>query len=134
MRLRPNNLCTFCNLTRESIQHIFVECIFVKQFWNELSSLLKDQHCIDRSFNFENSFILFGISSTQKVTKLFRYIMIVARYYIYKTRCEDSKPNILSFVQYLTNKHKTMKYIALKNQVFDKFNQEWMPWKCLLID
>ena len=60
--------------------------------------------------------------------------MLVARYYVYKCRCEGNKPNIMSFLRYLTDKYHVDKHIAIKNQRIETFEQEWCNWISLLLN
>ena len=134
MNIRQDNLCTFCNNYRESIQHIFTECIHVNVFWNVLLTMLKNLNCINRSFVFNDELKLFGTSATQKMSYVCSYVFLVARFYVYKSRCEAKKPNILSFLRYLTEKYYVIRFIAIKNLKIESFEQEWADWIPMLLN
>ena len=60
--------------------------------------------------------------------------MILAKYFVYKKRCENENaaPNVDAFVLYLKSYYNAMKFIAMKNSNKDRFAEDCSQWKNLL--
>ena len=129
MRLRVDDLCSFCSLERENIEHLFVNCIHVTNFWQTLLTCLKNIEVVDTNFNLEKDTILLGCTKNHNISNVFNYVILVAKFYIYKSRCEGSLPNLFSFRYYLHDKYCVERYIAMKNLSIDKFDRDWQGWK-----
>ena len=71
----------------ETINHLFWECLFVQQFWTELSNPLKDCN-VDIIFSLRT--ITFGI--TQRINnpniQVKDFIILLAKYFIFKSKCQ----------------------------------------------
>ena len=129
MGVKSDDMCTFCNEEEENIVHLFCECELVLSFWIRIKQLLVDNGIVNNNFNFDNKLILFGISSNATVTNQISFFITMCKYYIYKCRCEETIPLLVPFVNYLKSKHHTNKFIALKNDKLEKFNEDWNQWK-----
>ena len=133
MGLKQDDLCTFCNEERESIEHIFTDCEPVIQFLNSVKSLLLDHEIVDNRFTFDNELILFGYTNTCfKIDDALLYFVQILIYFIYKSRCEQVLPIFNSFKQYFMKKYVTLKFIAMKNYTLDKFEKTWSKWENLV--
>ena len=80
--------CPFCNLSNETVLHLFHECDIVQNLWNELDSF------------FENNFILFDLKPQSVFlgflnvdSKLFliqKQLLLIIKIYIYNSRRSES--------------------------------------------
>ena len=129
MRLRDNDLCSFCIQEKESIEHLFFDCNYTTNFWQTLSNCLRNMTLLEENFIFEKDFILLGCSQNKSISKVLYYVILVAKYYVYKCRCEGSLPNLFCFRNYLHDKYCVEKYISMKNLTLDKFNEDWQGWE-----
>ena len=127
MNIRNDDICSFCNEERETIEHLFSECNVIWNLLNAFKSKLIELNIVDRSFRFDDVMLLFGFVNERQDTS-FEYVMSVLRYYIYKCRCEGSFPSLGAFQTYLSHKLKVEKYIALKNNDIEKFDKKWVKW------
>ena len=59
MRLKQNDKCTFCNIDKETIKHLFWECEHVQYFWDLLKTLLRD-NCGFENISFNAVDIILG--------------------------------------------------------------------------
>ena len=132
MGLRNDELCSFCSLERESIEHLFVDCIYTSNFWQTMLTCLKNINLVDRNMKLEKDFILLGSTKHNNVNKVLYYVFLVAKFYVYKCRCEGSLPNMFAFRNYLHDKYCVEKYIAMKNMSIDKFDSDWQRWENFL--
>ena len=105
MRLRNDELCSFCSLERESIEHLFVDCIYTNNFWQTLLTCLKNMHLVNANFKLEKDFILLGNTKSYNINKILYYVILVAKFYVYKSRCEGSLPNMFAFRNYIHDKY-----------------------------
>ena len=72
------NGCSYCNEHRETIEHLFLNCTKVKDFWNSLQDYVNNNCNIILHLE-EKSFIF----SSQKPISIENYILCLAKYYIY---------------------------------------------------
>ena len=128
MRLRNDDLCSFCSIEKENIEHLFVECTYTMNFWQTLLTCFKNMNLVEANFKFEKDLLILGSTKNYKISKVLYYVIMVAKYYIYKSRCEGSLPNIFNFRIYLHDKYCVEKYIAMKNMLLDKFDRDWQGW------
>ena len=90
-------VCLFCTNHEESINHLFWECNVVKLFWQELENVLKQTCENSARFSFSQELVLFGTSQLIYTDKAIEFIILFAKFYIYKCRFQDSIPNCLSY-------------------------------------
>ena len=78
-------LCSFCHSYNETIKHIFLECICVKQLWNHFRLFLMNDVSLPiltpqtAIFGFIN-----GIENS--VYKITNYILLIFKLHVYKSR------------------------------------------------
>ena len=78
-------LCSFCHSYDETIKHIFLECICVKQLWNHLRLFLTNDISLPlltpqaAIFGFIN-----GIENS--VYKITSHILLIFKLHVYKSR------------------------------------------------
>ena len=88
-----DNLCSFCKLEPESLNHLLFYCIHSKCFWDYF------EHYV---YSLTNEFIaislqdvLIGIITT--VCPLLNYLLLIAKIYIWDCRRTQTLPNIKGF-------------------------------------
>ena len=75
-----SNLCDFCSMDIESIQHLFLECNYAQFFWNDLSRFLQNTNIgIEISYKI----ISFGICDKDENDSIKNFFLIVSSHYIY---------------------------------------------------
>ena len=134
MNIKDSYLCSFCSLQRESLEHLFYDCIIVSNFWDELKNLLSNNNCVRRDFSIDVNVALFGHCKDSDSNEICYYVLLAARFYIYRCRCSGQLPSLLSFVNYLSNLYNVLRYISLKNQNIEKFDRDWQIWKCIITE
>lgn len=117
-----SNLCSFCKEHPEKINHLFLECDKVKEFWNSLKLWFNINANI--VINLDKRNIIF---SYQGQNELINYIHVLAKYYIYKTKFSKNNLNIQAFVSMLQQKFLSERYIAFINNKTDIFFKKWTP-------
>lgn len=116
----PNNLCSYCQKEAESIFHLFVNCEKTVEFWRSLKTWLWREGSLQLEIS--NKYILFA-SPNRKT--LINHILIIAKYYIYKTKFTRNTIDFTGFLLYLKSKFQSEMYIANLKNDFDKFAEKW---------
>lgn len=129
-----NELCDFCVLERESIEHLFWRCYITKTFWNTLQQHIIEKCAIASRLKFTENLILFGLDTCVVTDDTFDEIVVVAKMFIYKCKYEKSLPCLMNFRQYLTTHYKIQWFNARISLGYDKFTQNWMFYKNILDD
>ena len=115
-----SNRCSFCEQAIESIKHLFVDCPKVKAFWNTLKNWLQLNGNINLSITDKNIIFAWPHESS-----LISYLIIIAKYYIYKTKFLSKHLSIQGFQSLLKRKFKNKQYIARINNKYNKFLGKW---------
>jgi hypothetical protein len=131
MGVVPHNLCSFCDEERESILHIFCSCKHVKHFWNNFKEALFDSGIVNNEFVWSDCLILFSQDITVLRPQTFDYAITVAKFFIYKCKCEKVLPRFGDFKRYFKANYDVQKFIAMKN-LDVRFDDNWSAWKQIL--
>ena len=115
-----NGMCSFCNQHPETILHLFYYCRKVKSFWAELRTWLELKADITLQLTVKN--ILF---SKQGHNDLLNYLILLAKYHIYRTKFFINQISFENFLTYLRKKYKNGKYIAKLHNKTDVFFTKW---------
>ena len=115
------NLCTFCKIHDETIEHLFFDCPVMQIFLKSLSKQLKQYY---NNLIFDKKEYFFGFESGDLLVNL---ISIITKNYIFKCKLNEQRLNIVEF------KHKIMwyrsleQYISKKNNTILAFEKMWTP-------
>ena len=120
--ISSSNLCDFCNMNVETIQHLFWECNQVQIFWNSFKNFVTNAH-IPMQLTFET--VSFGFCENTNEDKLKNYILFYAKYYIFLNKCHKTIPSCEMFKPYLKQKINIEKELALMNDKLQKFELKW---------
>ena len=122
MGIVESDLCTFCNLTNEDIEHLFFSCSFSFLFWKDFELCWKK--CTNSNINLTSQDVILGI--TDNNNGFLNYCIIPGKSIFYYCRRNNVKPNIQLFKVKLKQKYQTELYLARKNATLDNFNQKWL--------
>ena len=127
-KIADNHDCTFCSNEIETIEHLFWECIYARTFWDDLLKLLKSRctHC-DR-FVFTKELVIFGIQKSVRLDNAISFIMLYAKFFVYKCKLEKIIPQCDNYIKALKIRLKTEKYNAIVQKQRDKFEANWLPY------
>lgn len=132
IRIKDNNLCTFCNVHSETLVHLFWSCRIVFDFWDRIEKWINEK--VNGSFSIIMFSVFFGISYNQECNKPFNYIIILTKYYIYKCRINKKPLNFNIWKFEIKNALVTEKMIAIKNYRYAKFQKYWGKWIAIFED
>lgn len=125
IKLRDNNLCTFCNNTAEKIEHLFWYCEIINNFWIEVEDFIYKK--INRNINIYRESAIFGLINQKQKYKPQNFLLLTTRHYIYKCRIDKKLPNLNTWKMSLKYQLDIEKIIAIKNNLYDKFLESWDP-------
>ena len=115
-----NNLCSFCQKDIENIHHLLCTCDTVKVFWDNFKKWVGER--INTEVNLSDKDIIYSAFSK---CSLLNYLIVLAKYYIYKNKFYHKTLNIKGFESYVKVKFKNEMYIAKINNTYDKFLGMW---------
>ena len=102
MKIKENHLCETC-LETDYLEHFFVECKLVKEFWKSMTSLI--QRDINKNIDLTPENIIFGISATNnreytnREIKYINYVILVGKMCISKAKYGKVKNISMIFEQ-----------------------------------
>ena len=133
MGIATTDKCTLCS-ERDSIEHIFWNCMYAEQFWNKFEELLNMKCTTVVNFKFTKSLVLFGTEKCVKTDTVFDLLLLLGKWYLYKCKMDKSVPQISVFKRHLMSRYKIEEYNArLKNTLFN-FELKWFQYKPIFME
>ncbi len=126
INIRNDDLCTFCNISQETIKHLFIDCPVSKIFWNNVKSWIRTKTNVD--LELISATILFG----SKYDLVLTLIMVLAKYHIYRAKMLEKLPELNTLKQEIKYYYKLLKYQAVCNFEIDKLLVKWNLWQSLI--
>ena len=83
IKVTQSDRCTFCNLSRETIEHVLYECIFVEKFFLDVSAWLLSKKNLHITFS--RKMIIFGVPAKRE-NKDTSWFMLQCKKFIYNSR------------------------------------------------
>lgn len=121
--LIQSDLCTFCNTSAETIDHLFFYCVHSHAFWEEFESywiaIAKEQRKL------ELKTILIGVTDTN--CSLFNYLIVLGKLHLWNCRRNNSLPFFPSYKELVKRKYETECHIAAKFNDRKMLEAKWKP-------
>ena len=134
MGVVANNVCDFCKIEKDSIEHLFWRCACTRRFWQAFGSLMKEKCTTAINANFTENLILFGVDNNTKTDTVFDSIILSAKLFIYKCKYDKTVPSVLAFKKQLHQKYKVEEYNAKMSFESSKFSLDWFPYKPMFLE
>lgn len=115
------NLCSFCKIYPETLCHLFWECEFVENIWENALIWFKEQFGIDISLNKVD--VLLG--KYYKYYNIFNLIICIIKKHIYRSRSKNCKPSFERVKEEIVYYFHCEKHIYKKNGDMESFNKRW---------
>lgn len=122
--------CTFCREEPESIVHLFWHCNTVQYLWDTLSSWVAEKTGI--IIFLSQSTVVLGYREKNCMNNSINFIILVFKYYIYKSKLEGCPIVFNSFQKYLQYMYNIEKLTA-KIYTNTRFEAQWRNFKNLFI-
>ena len=115
----------------ETLQHLLWECPIVNQFWQNLLRLIHEKchHCA--RFYFCPELILFGFANEVNTDRTMDFIILFAKFYIYKCKLNELRPDILSILRQLKKRLLVEEKVSEINNKDTWFEREWKMYRRL---
>ena len=126
IKIKATDECDYCQ-EKDTIEHFFLECQSVKEFWNFLFNWWET--VTNTELDVIKEELLFGFVQSSDYYKVLNYCVLLAKSYIHRQRLFHN--NKLSLYQYqveLKQKIQIEKYICYSNNQVNKFKK----WTFLL--
>ena len=125
MKMVDSPLCTFCQTSEESLEHLFCHCNFSLAFSKSVVLWLKSLH-INIDFLDDHDIIL-GL--TEKIINwtLLNHIIIIGKQIIHYNRQKKYLPSLNQVIVKLKCNESIERSIALKNNGISIHNEKWKP-------
>ncbi len=114
--MRLDNKCDCCNHKKENYIHLFYKCEKNQTFWREVMRWKQKE--TDTS-----SEILLG--TPEDTPSLFALFLITTTMHIYYCKFKGITPNLDGFIRRINNIKCIKRYIAVKNNKTQVYNQKW---------
>ena len=122
-KLKETNLCTFCNETNETIEHLFWECNITKNLWFEIADIFQNRCNITLPVSAHT--IMLGADDLDLSTN---YFIVLIKYFIYSCRLSGSKPTIVGLINMLRKTYNIEKLsvtFCKSPSVGERIRQKW---------
>ena len=125
--ITDSELCTFCNVYPEPLNHLFWECEYTSEIWEEIHEWIKELSGIDIYMNK----IDIVIGKHYKCCNTLNLLICLVKKHIYRKRCLNQIPSFQGAKYEILYYYECEKYIYRKNCEMDKFEKRW---NCLSLD
>ena len=121
VNIRENETCHLCQ-TKETIDHMFWECHQINSFWNEIETWLNEK--IQSRIQLCYKDIILGLEGHPRL-KVLNYIILSAKYYLFRNRFSNGKPYITTFSHFLSKKIEEEKASFQRINKLNTFRVKW---------
>ena len=121
-KMRANNLCTFCNMYKESYAHLFVKCSEIQPIWKaaeQIVTLYTNKPCV---WNVRN---IICNTVTTPASSIGNLICVICKQYIYRQRCTMKPLNIIDLKTLIQSIQNIEKYNAIKHGRLSTHEKKW---------
>jgi hypothetical protein len=120
-KLSSSNLCDFCSMNIETLEHIIWECNKTQIFWNEIGKYLTSKNV---KINFTIINVSFGLNDKNN-NETINFIIILAIFFIFKMKYNKTIPSFDKFLPFLQNRIRIEREIALIQDKLEKYENKW---------
>ena len=113
LQIKQDDLCSFCGLLPEKIEHLVWHCNVVVELWESTERWLLES--IQFLLIIDKQTAIFAITFNRHFNKPINYIRIITRYYIYKRRIKNKRLNLLTWRKEVNQFLSIEKMIGIKN-------------------
>ena len=106
----------------ETNKHLFWDCHITRAFWTELHNYLNSKNILTE-LNYKN--ISFGTNDWRSNNNVINCVIIIAKYFILKSKYEMNVPKFNNFKNYLKHIENIENIIALTKDKSTQHRQKW---------
>ena len=131
MGVTQTNTCNFCDCEKDTILHYLWQCEHTQIFWKDFENCLKNECCNCERLALNSSLVLFGHDTRTKIDEGFMFILLHAKYFIYKCRINKLKPTMTYFLRSLHNIKLIDSHVHKLQMNINNFIKKWQPYERL---
>jgi len=123
-KIKASSICDFCGTNVKEIRHLFWECTHIQHFWSNISNYLES---LNFSIELNYRTISLGIENkrNETCTQAKNFIILSAKYFIFKKKCLNEMPRANNFIFYLKKQIEIEKIIALSKDKLEIHEAKW---------
>ena len=126
MKIADSNKCSFCHEQRDSIQHFLWRCQFVQRFWLDYEKLVNEKCSLASNMKLNENIVLFGTDLGFRTDAVTDFIIVSAKYYIFRCKISNTHPCIGHFTRELKHRYRIEEYNAKVCGQEHKFHRDWL--------
>ena len=123
--ISSTNLCTFCNRSKETVEHLFIECSVTKQVWDQIQEYLLHSYHSDMERTTKRIILNQTCSMTGNESSLVDLMIVITKQKIFAAKCCNEKPNAKIIINEFEFIHELEKKIAVKKGAIKNYNLKW---------
>jgi len=128
-KLASSSLCDFCNSIPDSLQHMFWECQHIQHFWTNFTSQILAPLKTTKYVNLKNIVWCNILEERDTNSWIVNYLMLLAKYFIFRSKCLNQIPVITVFHTYVKNRMVVEEVIATMHNKLNTYNAKWQVYK-----
>ena len=121
-KIKVTNLCDFCNMDIETIEHLFWDCQKTQPLWNELNKFIASKS-MNTVITKQEAFL--GIQVDGKYSLICNFLILIMKFYIFSMKYRNAIPTFSSYKQYVLLREKIESQIALYNDKYESHKKKW---------
>ena len=121
-KIRSNNLCSFCEIHKETYEHLFMQCQKVKSVWDFVIDYMMRYNQAECSLTFEN---IICNTIAKPIRNVKNLVCLLLKQFIYRQRCLGHDLSVYDFQRELTKTQHLEKYLACVNNNFTHYVRKW---------
>ena len=124
--MKESEKCPYLDCEEQTIPHLFIECLYVKIFWNSYRKWWKDH--TNEMIILDVVEILYGVLKIGKNKKLLNLSIFTAKYHIFLASVSEEKVNFKNFLLETETRCKIEKQIATQKQNTEEWRSKWIQF------
>ena len=121
-KIVQSSLCDLCNMHNETIIHLFWECPVSQAFWSNFSRFLEENNIV---VHVDYLTIALGVFSNDRKSIVTNFLILIAKYLLYKCKLNKTEPNISMFKSELKQREQIERLIAISKNKIEVHNLKW---------
>ena len=125
LKVSQSPYCIKCTANAvDDINHFFIECSALENFWVKLENWWN--RTATYQVKVSSKHIIFGLYYDNNFYKTINYVILLAKWYIYRQSYLEKKVDLYGFLVLLKSKLETEKYISTCNGQIRRFDKMWL--------
>ncbi len=117
---------------KRHIFHFMCQCEHTQSFGARFEICLKEKSFNCARFSINPTLILFGHDGKTTTDEGFDFILLHAKFFVYKCRLNKLKPTLEAFINNLKHIYEVDKHVHLMEMTYEKFVKKWTPYNHLV--